>query len=294
MAIKNFAKKISTSKTFYVLLWNLLIPAFVFAQESVPAEEMNMQNYVKYWFLFLLVFVGLMFWLVFTFGTKEIKPGEQQFSIWKFIKGKLSNAVPVENENEIMLDDDYDGIKELNNKVPPWFNILFYGSIVFAFIYFFYYHVFDTGKLQIEEYQEEVAAAELQKEILFRSGKLISEENVTFVKDAGSIQNGKTIYTTNCAVCHGQNGEGLVGPNLADEYWIHGNKITDVFKVIKYGVPAKGMIAWQSQLNPQQMQEVASFVLTLEGTNPANPKQPEGEKMAPATDSTAAAQNSNT
>ena len=76
--------------------------------------------------------------------------------------------------------------------------------------------------------------------------------------------------------CHGQKGEGLVGPNFADEYWIHGGGIKNVFKVIKYGVPDKGMIAWQAQLKPADMQKVGSYILTLQGTNPPNPKAPQG------------------
>jgi len=116
----------------------------------------------------------------------------------------------------------------------------------------------------------------LEREILNKSGKLLNEENVTITNDAAALANGKNTFIKNCAACHGQNGEGLVGPNFTDDYWIHGNKINDLFKTIKYGVPAKGMISWQTQLDPNQMQEVASYILTLRGSNPANPKAPEG------------------
>ncbi|MEO8233183.1 MAG: cbb3-type cytochrome c oxidase N-terminal domain-containing protein, partial [Ignavibacteriota bacterium] len=188
----------------------------------------------------------------------------------------ITKTTPVETENELLLDHDYDGIRELDSKIPPWFLWLFYLSIAFAIFYMLDYHIFKSSPLQEDEYKMEVKQAEVERTALMKSGALLNEETVTLLNDPSSIDAGKQIFTTNCVACHAADGGGLVGPNLTDDNWIHGGGIKNVFKTIKYGVPAKGMIAWESQLNPKQIQEVASFVISLHGTKPANPKAPEG------------------
>ncbi len=190
---------------------------------------------------------------------------------------KLTDAVPVEREHEVMLDHDYDGIRELDNNLPPWWVYMFYASILFAIVYIGYYH-FTDGKLQHDEYLAEMVEADLAKaEYMKNAANLVDETNVIAVTDMTRLEAGKAIFLQNCAPCHGQNGEGTVGPNLTDDYWLHGGGIANVFNTTKYGVPAKGMIAWQSQLGASQIQEVASYILTLYGTLPANPKEPQGE-----------------
>jgi len=139
------------------------------------------------------------------------------------------------------------------------------------------YHIVGSGQVMAEEYNAEVQAASLEREALIKSGAFVNEETVTLMTDDSALDAGKTIFQNNCVACHAADGGGIVGPNLTDDYWIHGGGIKNVFKVIKYGVVEKGMIAWQTQLNPNQMQEVASYVWSLQGTTPANPKQPEGE-----------------
>jgi cytochrome c oxidase cbb3-type subunit 3 len=193
----------------------------------------------------------------------------------------FTKSTPVSEEHKILLAHEYDGIRELDNKIPPWFNFLFYGSIIFSIIYMINYHVIGSGNIQEEEYLEEVRAASLQREILTRSGSLLDENSVTFTDDAGSLANGKEIFIKSCAACHGQKGEGLVGPNLTDDYWIHGGGIKNIFKVIKDGVPQKGMISWQSQLSPNGIRDVGSYIMTLRGTDPPNGKQPEGDLYTP-------------
>ncbi len=192
-------------------------------------------------------------------------------------------AVPLEKEADVLLLHEYDGIHELDNKLPPWWVAMFYLSIIFAGVYLFYYHVSDMGMNQIEEYEAEVALAEEQvAEFLSKQANLIDESNVELLTDEKALAAGKAIFDANCVACHGQFGEGTVGPNMTDNYWIHGGSITDVFKTIKYGVPEKGMIAWQAQLRPADMHAVASYILTLQGTDPPNPKAPEGELYEPA------------
>lgn len=203
----------------------------------------------------------------------------EEQSTWE----KLLSLKPLSAEKDVELDHDFDGIKELNNPIPPWFNVLFYGSIVVAFAYFMYFHVFDAGTLQAQEYKNELQIAEKQKaDYVKKAGNLIDENSVTLLTDAGRLKSGEQVYATKCAVCHGEKGEGKVGPNLTDEYWLHGGTIQEVFKSIKYGWPSKGMVAWQNSMNGGQMQELASYILSIQGTNPAGAKEPQGEKTTPS------------
>jgi cytochrome c oxidase cbb3-type subunit 3 len=191
----------------------------------------------------------------------------------------LTDNIPIEREVDIMLDHNYDGITELDNNLPPWWKYMFYATIVFAVVYLVRYHITGDGQLQTAEYMAEVNEAAAEKETMMANATdMVTEENVEYLIAAADLAKGEAIYQGNCATCHGQLGEGGAGPNMTDEYWIHGGGIKNIFKTIKYGVPAKGMIAWQSQFSPTQMQKVASYVLSLQGTNPANGKAPQGEK----------------
>lgn len=188
------------------------------------------------------------------------------------------NPVPREREGDITLDHNYDGIKELDNHLPPWWVNMFILTIIWSVGYMWYYHWGGGGANQDEQYKQQVETA--KKEIaqaLAGKANAVDESNVTALTDAGAIGEGELIYKNVCAACHGQKGEGTVGPNFTDENWIHGGGIKNIFKTIKYGVPEKGMIAWSSQLKPSDMQKVASYILTLKGTNPPNPKAPQGE-----------------
>lgn len=194
------------------------------------------------------------------------------------IMAALTDAVPVEQEAEIMLDHEYDGIKELDNNLPPWWLYGFYISIAWAIGYMFYFEFLGIGMGQEERYEAQMAQAEMEVEAyLATAANLVDETSVTMIMDDGRLAKGQKIFVQNCAACHLADGGGIVGPNLTDEYWIHGGGIKNVFTTIKYGVPEKGMIAWKDQLNASQMQDVASYILTLQGMTPANPKAPEGE-----------------
>jgi len=200
---------------------------------------------------------------------------------WKFIQKKLTDAVPVEEEESIDMGHDYDGIRELDNNLPPWWKYGFYLTIVFAVVYLWYYHVSSDWSSR-QEYEVEMAEAAAEKEAyLAKVGNMVDESNVVMLEDAAALAEGKAIYDANCVACHGALGEGGVGPNLTDQYWIHGGSISDLFSTIKYGVPTKGMISWQAQLKPQQMQQVASYILTMQGTNPPNAKEPQGDLYVP-------------
>lgn len=260
-------------------IFSLLI-MFITSTTAVFAEggnaEAKMETAATIMLVFTIFLIAFILWLAMVYSEKNDNDGSFFFGPLKKFNQLISGAAPLEKEQEILLDHDYDGIKELDNRIPPWFHAMFWGTIIFGIIYMVSYHVIGSGDVQHEEYVAEVQAAALQRDILIRSGAFINEETVTLKKDPATLSSGKDIFLKNCATCHGQSGEGLVGPNLTDKYWIHGGGIHNVFKTIKYGVPQKGMISWESQLDPTKMQEVASYILSLQGTNPPNGKAPEG------------------
>lgn len=208
--------------------------------------------------------------------------------LWRRLYRDATKAVPVSREKEILLDHNYDGIKELDNNLPPWWLAMFYISIVYGVLYFGYYHLTDYGMSSEEAYHAEMTAA-AEEVAAYRSTQtvMVDETTVTRLVSEDDMAKGKQIYDINCVVCHLDNGAGLVGPNLTDEYWVHGGSIKDIFATIKYGVPEKGMIAWSAQLKPDDMQRVASYIMTMQGTNPSNGKAAEGEKYVPEGDAPA-------
>ena len=197
---------------------------------------------------------------------------QQQYKLW-------TKAVPLDREKDVLLDHDYDGIQELDNSLPPWWLAMFYISIVIGVVYMGYYHWGGDGLSSSEEYELSMVQAEQEIKAYRASlGETIDETNVTVLTDQAALDLGKTLYNANCVACHGLAGEGGVGPNLTDEYWIHGGDIQSIFSTIKYGVVEKGMISWKSQLRPADMQKISSYILTFQGTNPPNAKEPQGEK----------------
>ncbi|MFO7447864.1 MAG: cbb3-type cytochrome c oxidase N-terminal domain-containing protein [Ignavibacteriaceae bacterium] len=277
----SYILNIMSSKLLFSLII-ILTGSELFAQTaaSKPDFPQSYYNILAIGLLTILVAI-IMGFFIFGMGEGKEKPKVVKESLFAKIKQKLTASVPLEKEEEIVLEHDFDGIKELDNRVPPWFSYLFYITIIFSVIYMLDYHVFSSDKLMYDEYAEEMKIAAEQRAALEKTGAFVTEETVVALNDAVSVQSGQKIYEINCVACHAASGGGLVGPNLTDDYWIHGGGIKNVFKVIKYGVPAKGMISWQTQLNPKQIQEVASYILTMHGTNPPNAKQPEGEKYVP-------------
>lgn len=193
---------------------------------------------------------------------------------------KVLGLNPLETEEEIMIDHEYDGIRELDNPTPLWFNALFYSTIVFAVGYLLVYDVFGWGMNQEEEYIAQMEQAEADRlAFLEASGSNIDEGSVTVDLSPAFVAAGQEIYLLNCGMCHGNQGEGLIGPNLTDDFWIHGGEVGDIFRTIKYGVPDKGMVPWESNLTPVQIAQVSNFIVSIVGTNPPNPKAAEGDKM---------------
>ncbi|WAC39905.1 cbb3-type cytochrome c oxidase N-terminal domain-containing protein [Pedobacter sp. SL55] len=202
-----------------------------------------------------------------------VKLNGEKPNIWT----KLLSLKPLSAEKDLEIPHAYDGIKELNNPVPAWFNVLFYGTLIFAAGYLYYYHIGEHGERQDDEYKTEMAKADLAKQKFLAKNASSVDENSVKV-DPSQIAVGKGVFDANCVACHGQNGEGLVGPNLTDEFWLHGGSVKDIFKVVKYGVPEKGMVSWEKNMSSANISAVTNYILSLQGSKPANPKAPQGEK----------------
>ncbi|MDX1463574.1 MAG: cbb3-type cytochrome c oxidase N-terminal domain-containing protein [Marinirhabdus sp.] len=191
---------------------------------------------------------------------------------------KLVGGKPIEEEGEIILDHNYDGIRELDNNLPPWWVYGFYATIVFAAIYLVRFEVFDDYS-QEDEYKAAVAQAKLDIEAYKRTAKdLVDVNTVQLLTEVSDLNSGKSIFEGNCAACHKVSGAGGIGPNLTDDHWILGGGIKNVFRTISEGGrPGKGMVSWKADLKPSEMAQVASYVLSLHGSNPPDAKEPEGE-----------------
>lgn len=271
------------AKTLLVLVGTLGTFTSVQAQSSTFASF----NHVT-WMLVVIILVELLLIAILTYHATKLlayfqrKEGEQKvaekrpsafYSIWQ----KMNRFRPIEEEGELDTGHEYDGIKELDNVTPPWFTAGFTISIIFSIVYLWVYHVSESAPLQIEEFNREVAIAEAEhEEYLKNQSNLVDENTVTLLTDATSIASGKKIFDASCVACHKADGGGLVGPNLTDEFWIHGGSVKDIFTTIKYGVLDKGMIPWKDELSPNQIAQLVAYIHTLKGTNPAGAKEAEG------------------
>lgn len=280
-----------------LLIAGLLLSSQVFGQSNISANDelihfTGTDIYILVTLNILLSCVILWLYVQFKNLLKVsglLKEEQRKDSAFWDIEHILTKSVPVEKEATIQFEHEYDGIRELDNVLPPWWLWMFYATIVFSFIYLIHYHIspikafenigfIGPGIGQEALYQKEIEQAEKEKQqYLAQMADKVNEENVTALTDASDIAAGKEVFMTNCVTCHGKEAQGGAGPNLTDDYWLHGGGIKNIFKVIKYGVPEKGMISWESQLSPKQIQQVASYILTLKGTNPPGAKEPQGE-----------------
>lgn len=215
-------------------------------------------------------------------------------STWyKNLMEKLTKTSPIEKEGELLMDHDYDGIKELDNNLPPWWVYLFYICIIFGVIYVVRYDVLGADDQEME-LKKEMAQAKIDvEEYLKTAPDLMDEKTVVLLTDEADLAAGKEIFTTNCVACHRADAGGQIGPNLTDDRWILGGGIKNLFHTITNGGrDGKGMIAWKGTLKPKEIQKVASYILSLQGSNPKDPKEPEGEvwvdESAPKTETAAA------
>jgi cytochrome c oxidase cbb3-type subunit 3 len=269
------------------LAGSLLLAAPAFGQETAakaPAAlslELALGGTLVCFLLFLLLtFLLMALWpllpLLFQFYDHPDRRASVMARFIHLFRGDTRLFTGKINDT-LMEDHSYDGIHEFDNDLPPWWKYMFYATAVFAVVYLVNYHVLN-GPLQLEEYQAEMQQAALLQPA---GGAGNANEKTDFqpLADAARLEAGKAAYVQNCAACHGQNGEGVVGPNLTDEYWLHGGGVNEIFKTIKYGVTSKGMVAWQGKLSDDQTLEVTSFILSVQGSKPANAKAPQGEKI---------------
>lgn len=294
---KQFAKRNQVPKALGILFLGLGLMAAqpVFAAEEVAKEVVeeapgfwgNLFNTAPNDMLItiLVIFVELM--VIFVLVRVQIKllrekvvevpkPVSPGFS-WARLLERLGANKATDDVTSLDLNHEYDGIRELDNNIPKWWQLSFAGTVVIGIIYIF--RMFVTGSLpdQVTELQEDQRVAAIKiAEYLKNSANNVDESTVVML-DAGGIAQGKELFAKNCVACHGGGGEGTIGPNLTDEYWLHKGGIKDVFYSIKYGWPEKGMKSWQSDFSPAQIAQLASYVKSLAGSNPPNAKEKEGE-----------------
>jgi cytochrome c oxidase cbb3-type subunit III len=206
-------------------------------------------------------------------------------SWWSKFYKTVNASVPVEQEQTIELDHNYDGIKELDNHLPPWWKWLFIGTIVWSAVYIYVYHFSASLPLQEQEYLDELTLAEEKAASLAASQPqaAIDENTMVYSPDAEILASGSKVFVTNCVACHKADGGGnAIGPNITDAYWLHGGELKNIFLTIKNGVVEKGMPAWGKAMSPKEVRDVTFYVISLQGTNPPDAKAPQGNLFTPA------------
>ena len=288
-------KKKSATPVVVVTGLLLLLTSSVMAQENAAAIQTAVVNPKTYGglsaFVFFsmitVIFVELLAILVLLYNirfllkadkvkateTKEALVTAKSFSAWW---SRINKFKPVEQESDLELDHEYDGIRELDNRLPPWWLYGFYATIIFGVIYLWRYHVSYSAPLSKEEFEISVKKADEEvKAYLAQKGESVDENTVTVSVEPTDIAEGKKIYTAACVACHKDDGGGMVGPNLTDDYWLHGGDVKSIFKTIKYGINA--MPQWQTSYSNKQIAQVTSYVMSLHGANPPGAKTAEGQ-----------------
>ncbi|MEZ5047921.1 MAG: c-type cytochrome [Chitinophagaceae bacterium] len=278
------------NKSGLILIGFLFSSLSLFAQETESAKPIGssliygMEQTVFWVMLGVLLFefitILVLCYILFIFLVRKglIKPVGAILPKWLQFNTLMGNDIPIEKDVDMLTDHDYDGIQELDNGMPPFLKYMFVITIFFAIYYWVDYHVLNASPLQIEEYENQLAQGEADKlEYIKRAGAMVDENTVTLLSDASMIGNGEKIYASNCVACHGDKGQGGVGPNLTDNYWLHGSDIQSIFKTIKYGIPDKGMRSWQSDIKPGDIQAVSSYIIAqLKNKNVEGGKEPQG------------------
>ncbi|UOX33333.1 c-type cytochrome [Flavobacterium sediminilitoris] len=272
-----------------------LIFAVVFAGMEFFIDSGDKPAFIKYpmvslflgVFLFLLVAIEIVISAVdkvtYQLLTEEQKKQLEEAQSISFTESKfyksLTRSKSIEQEADVMLDHDYDGIKELDNVLPPWWVYLFYGCVIFAVVYLVRFHVIGDYT-QKEEYEMEMMKAEKEhEEYLKTAPDLVNVDNVELLTDDASIEEGKKVFeANNCFSCHGQNLQGGIGPNLVDKFWINGGGVKNIFKLVSEGSTTNPVMApWKEVIKPADIQKLASYIISLEGSNPKEAKEAEGE-----------------
>jgi cytochrome c oxidase cbb3-type subunit 3 len=210
---------------------------------------------------------------------------EQKVSWWSKFWQRINAFVPVSQERDIDTGHEYDGIRELDNHLPPWWTGLFYATILWSVVYIVVYHVTDSFPLSQGEYAAElVEAAEQSRALLASQPPLVFDEaTLDYSADEAILTNGKAVFSSsNCGSCHRNDGGGNgVGPNLTDEYWLHGGSVGNIFSTINKGVVDKGMPAWGKVMSPKDVRDVAFYIMSLQRNRPIDAKAPQGDLYKP-------------
>ena len=204
----------------------------------------------------------------------------QELSFWKKLLKNLTKANEIGHEDEVMTDHNYDGIQELDNVLPPWWLYGFYITIAISIYYTIMVFVSPEDYNQQNEYTAAVENGKAEVEQYKKDHpELYDDANLVALTDAADIAKGKELFAAKtCTACHLADGGGSIGPNLTDEYWVLGGGFKNIFHTIsKGGRPGKGMIAWEANISQKERQQLASYVLSLQGTTPTTPKAPEGD-----------------
>lgn len=263
---------------------------FIDSGDTMAFIKYPMVSVFLFVFLFLLIAIEItvsavdnVMYQILTDDQKKVIDDANSVAItdsdwYKKLMKKLTKSEPIENEAQLLLEHDYDGIKELDNNLPPWWVYLFYGCIVFAAVYLIRFEILG-GDDQEMELKKEVAQAKIDvAEYLKNAPDLMDESKVTQLTDPADLALGNDIFSKNCIPCHRADAGGQIGPNLTDEHWILGGGIKNIFHTLEHGGrDGKGMVSWKGTLKPKEMQLVASYVLSLQGSNPKDPKAPDGE-----------------
>lgn len=275
-----------------ILLLSIMPTFGVFAQEEPVAQVVEKPGFFEQEFdvmmpvlilaVFLLIVLVLLLALTIDYGRFYRKT---LMNAGKAVPGVLKlfgifdgdwRAMTGENKDEIHAEEhDYDGIQEYDNDLPPWWVAGFYVTIIFAVVYLFAFEVMGWGPTQEEEYQKEIAMAEIK----YANVDLVYEGPTA---DEAALAEAQELFVKNCKACHKEDGRGEVGPNLTDEFWKHGGSINDMYHTIKYGVVEQGMKAWKNDFSNEQIYNLASYITTLDYVAEKDGgKAPEGDKYVP-------------
>lgn len=266
--LKISAQDATTTAQYIPIDWSITGDRLNFFLLGVIGIEVLVMFYFLRWLRVLILPVS---------EKKEIAQTASKTNRWW---DRFNKSVSIDKEQDVQLDHDYDGIKELDNSLPPWWIYGFYFTILFAGVYLYRYHVSKSAPLQVEELAVEKIQAEREKLAYMATlANNVDETSIAYNPTTELLTEGKAIFVKNCVSCHGPEAQGAsIGPNLTDEYWIHKGGIKDIFKTIKNGVQEKGMIPWGQQLSNAQIAAAATFIKSLKDSHPTNPKAPQGDK----------------